>query len=58
MGKRTKNVDLTHNLDHDMPLWPASHDIKIVRWAYHARDGVQTRIYTTHMHIGTHADSD
>ena len=57
MGKKVKIVDLSHLVGPDMPLWPGSPDIKIERWAYHAKDTVQTKIYTTHMHIGTHADS-
>jgi len=57
MGKKVKIVDLSHTVGADMPLWPASPDIKIERWAYHAKDNVQTKIYTTHMHVGTHADS-
>lgn len=57
MAKKVKLYDLTHPVWHGMPLWPGSPDIKIERWAYHAKDAVLTQIYTTHMHVGTHADS-
>ncbi len=55
--RKVKLVDLTQPFKPGMPLWPGSPDLKIERWSYHAKDGVLTQILTTHMHMGTHADS-
>jgi len=57
MGKKTRIVDLSQPIGPDMPIWPASPDLKIERWSYHASANVQTKVYTMHMHYGTHADS-
>lgn len=36
---RVRLVDLSHTVKPGMPLWPGSPDMKVDRWAYHAKDG-------------------
>lgn len=56
MGK-VRLVDLSHMVGPHSPAWPGSAAFKVDRWTYHAKDGAFTQSFTTHMHVGTHADS-
>ncbi|MDK8179604.1 cyclase family protein [Paenibacillus sp. UMB4589-SE434] len=51
-----KLIDLTHVLQHQVPVYPGDSEMELVQTKYLSRDGYCNHQLTMNMHTGTHID--